>query len=491
MFRVSTNLAYLIYIVYTIIDLNTLIKEIPMSYTFDELNIPSSIVEGLKKQGINSPTPIQELTIPAFKEGNDIIIHSHTGSGKTLAFLLPLIDKLDLEKRAVQAIILAPTHELVMQIHNQIKLLRQNTGLSITSCPLMGEVNIDNQIKKLKEKPLIVVGSCGRILDLISKRKLNTKEVQTIILDEADHLLENKQLNTIKKLLYTVEKDTQLCLCSATMTPETVEAIDNFMKSPATLSTSDITALNPNISHYYMMCEVRDKFDRLRKLLNSCGDTRTLIFVSQHTDSRALIEKLEYHNHKVVSISGNLSKEARQAALSAFRTGKSNILVSSDLSARGLDIPDITHVVHFDFPLTPNEYLHRAGRSARGTGSGISICLATTKNLGTIRVIDRTFDIKLEKIDLIDGRIKNLDTKLFLETAPKGKVKTAEQKKSKNKYPKGFKSDGGKKSKVSAKTKTDVQDNSDILNDHMDLTSGTLADALKLISDDKFGKNDE
>ncbi len=462
-----------------------------MSYTFDELNIPSTIIEGLKKQGINTPTPIQELTIPTFKEGNDIIIHSHTGSGKTLAFLLPLIEKIDLEKRSVQAIILAPTHELVMQIHNQIKLLGQNTGLPITSCPLMGEVNIDNQIKKLKEKPSIVVGSCGRILDLISKRKLNTKEVRTIILDEADHLLENKQLNTIKKLLYTLEKSSQICLCSATMTAETVEAIDSFMKSPKTLSTSDITALNPNISHYYMMCEVRDKFDRLRKLLNSCGETRTLVFVSQHTDSKSLIEKLEYHNHKVVSISGNLSKEARQSALSAFRSGKSNILVSSDLSARGLDIPDITHVIHFDFPLTPNEYLHRAGRSARGTGSGISICLATTKNLGTIRVIDKVFNVKLEKIDLIDGRIKNLDTKTFLEAVTKTKSKNDEPKKSKNKYPKGFKSDSGKKSKASNKAKPDIEDNSINLDDQLDLTTGTLADALKLISNEKFGKNHE
>ena len=478
--------------VYTIIDLNTLlIKEIPMSYTFDELNIPSSIIEGLKKQGINNPTPIQELTIPTFKDGVDTIIHSHTGSGKTLAFLLPLIEKIDLEKRSVQAIILAPTHELVMQIQNQIRILSQNSGISISSCPLMGEVNIDNQIKKLKEKPAIVVGSCGRILDLISKKKLNTKDVQTIILDEADHLLENKQLNTIKKLLYTLEKNTQICLCSATMTTETVEAIDTFMKSPKTISTSDTTALNPNISHYYMMCEVRDKFDRLRKLLNSCGNTRILVFISQHTDSRSLIEKLEYHQHNVVSISGSLSKEARQSALSAFRSGKSNILVSSDLSARGLDIPDITHVIHFDFPLTPNEYLHRAGRSARGAGSGISICLATTKNLGTIRVIDRVFNVKMEKIDLIDGRIKNLDTKTFLESSIKLVITTDMQKKSKNKYPKGFKSDSGKKDKSSPTNKVGTTANVSDLNQPIDLGSGTLEDALKLISSEKFGKNYE
>ncbi len=472
-----------------------------MSNTFDKLNIPSSVIEGLKKQGITAPTPVQELTIPAFAEGSDIIIHSHTGSGKTLAFLLPLINKIDLNKSATQAIILAPTHELVMQIHNQIKLLNQNTALGITSCPLMGEVNIDNQIKKLRDKPAIVVGSCGRILDLISKKKLNVSQVNTVILDEADHLLENKQVNTIKKLFYSLSSDTQFCLCSASITDSTKEAVDNFMKDPVTISTSMQTALNPNIEHYYMMCEVREKFDKLRKLIRAAASDRILIFVSQHTDTKILIEKLEYHGHKLSSISGTLSKEARQSALSSFRTGKTNILVSSDLSARGLDIPDITHVIHFDFPLTPNEYLHRAGRSARGVNGGISICLATTKNLGTIRVIERQFNIDLSKVDLIDGRIKNLDTNKFLAaTELKSVSKSENVKKDRNKYPKGFKKEGAKQS-AKSDNKNDIKKNfrpaskNQVIpkdtNEIKDLSTGTLADALNLISKEKFGKNYE
>ena len=458
-----------------------------MSYTFDELNIPSTLVEGLNKQGITTPTPIQKLTIPAFKEGNDIIIHSHTGSGKTLAFLLPLIDKIDLEKKAVQAIVLAPTHELVMQIFNQIKLLSSNINTPISCCCLIGEVNIDTQIKRLKEKPAIVVGSSGRILDLISKKKLNTKSVRTVVLDEADNLLENKHLNTIKKLLYTLEKDTQICLCSATITNQTSDTIDTFMKSPKTITTSEISLLNPNISHYYMMSEVRDKFDKLRKILSACNNTRCLVFVNQHTDSKSLIEKLSHHNYNVVSISGNLSKEARQSALSAFRTGKSNILVSSDLSARGLDIPDITHVIHFDFPLTPNEYLHRSGRSARGNSKGISICLATSKNLGTIRVINKVFNIKLQEISLVDGKLKNLETKMFIENLLSSTSNTTVTKKSRNKYPKGFNS----ANKSSSKTKKDISYKSEASNSAIDLNTGTLEDALKLIALDKMGKNYE
>ena len=473
-----------------------------MSHTFSTLKINPSIIEGLQKQGITSPTPIQELTVPAFMEGNDLIIKSHTGSGKTLAFVLPLLEKIDLTKREVQAIILAPTHELVMQIHEQINLLSKNSDLDIKSCPIMGEVNIDNQIKKLREKPAIVVGTCGRILDLMSKKKITASTIQTIILDEADHLLDQKQSNTIKKLLYSLPQNRQICLCSASITQSATQTVKDFMINPVTVSTSKQISLNPRISHFYLMSDQREKFDTLRKLLLATHTERALIFVSQNTDTRTLVEKLKYHEHSVATISGKLSKEERKAALTAFRTGKVKLLVSSDLSARGLDVPDITHVIHFDFPLTPHEYLHRAGRSARGFKEGQSICLATTKDLGAIRIFERDFDITIAPISLIKGQIKDLSTGNWLNTLAPITNKSSTEKatsKKRNKYPKGFNSGKKENKSISQPTSTPIpaiklksNKNKEVLQENpLTSSTGTLDDALKLISQDKFGKNYE
>lgn len=468
-----------------------------MPHTFNTLNINPSIIEGLKKQGISSPTPIQELTVPTFMAGDDLIMKSHTGSGKTLAFVLPLFEKIDQSKREVQAIILAPTHELVMQIHEQITLLSKNSGLGIKSCPIMGEVNIEHQIKKLKDKPAIVVGSCGRILDLMSKKKINTSTVQTVVLDEADHLLDNNQANTIKRLLYALPKSRQICLCSASITDSAVTAVKALMTDPVTVSTSEVTTLNPRIGHFYLMSDQREKFDTLRKLLVASKTERALIFVSQNTDTHTLVEKLKYHQHEVATISGKMPKETRKAALTAFKTGKVKLLVSSDLSARGLDVPDITHVIHFDFPLTSQEYLHRAGRSARGFKEGQSICLATTKDLGALRIFERQFDIKFAPIELIKGRIKNMATGEWFEEKTPTKKEDGAPAKSRNKYPKGFNSDKKKAPStpqsvpnpgVKLKTKKRTPEASDPL---LTETDGTLDAALKLIAQDKFGKNYE
>ncbi len=484
--------------VYTSIDLNTVSKEINMTHTFSALKINHALIEALKKQGITSPTAIQELTFPAFLEGHDLLMESHTGSGKTLAFLLPLFEKIDLERREMQAIILAPTHELVMQIHEQITILAKNSNFGIKSCPIMGEVNIDSQIKKLREKPQIIVGTAGRILDLMIKKKITASTIQTIILDEADHLLDQNQSSTIKKMLHLLPHNRQICLCSASMRPKAVEAVKSFMSAPTIVRTSDQTVLNPRIKHFCLVTEQREKFDTLRKLLVASHTERALIFVSQNTDTSTLVEKLKYHGHSVATISGKLTKEARKAALTAFRTGKVKLLISSDLSARGLDVPDITHVIHFDFPLTPHDYLHRAGRSARGFKEGYSICLATSKDLGAIRIFERDFNITIAPIKLIKGQVKDLNTgEVVASSKPTEKTTSSEkvQSNKRNKYPKGFnatKKERNTDSAIVPVAKLKSTQKKIPINDKLLTTdTGTLADALALIAQDEFGKNHE
>lgn len=451
-----------------------------MQTSFETLQLRTELISGLALQNIVSPTPIQVLTYPAFLEGKDLMVESHTGSGKTLAFLLPLFEKIKINTPTNQAIILAPTHELAHQIHEQIKLLAKNSGIPVTSALLMGEVSIEKQIQKLKEKPQILVGSPGRILDLILKKKVSVPTLETILLDEADNLLESSQSATVKKLLHQIGHPVQIAMFSASMTAKVKALAAPFLKEPIFLRTTEQTSLNPNLEHFYIKTELKEKFETLKKLLLATNTQKALIFVSQHTNTKVLVEKLKYHNFTVATISGKLSKEERKNALLQFKTGKVKLLLSSDLSARGLDVSHITHVFHYDLPLTPYDYLHRAGRSARNGEKGCSISILTPKDLGIIGLLGRTFKIKPSEVILVKGRIKNLETNHFIEPAsslPTPEVSSPTKKR--NKYPKGYHSDTP--NKKPKKTTTEIND----------FTSGTLADALRLIEEAGFDKWDE
>lgn len=472
---------------------------------FTALNLNTKLVEGLKAQNITTPTPIQARTLPAFLEGYDIIAESYTGSGKTLAFVLPLFEKIDTAKNEMQAIILAPTHELVIQIHEQITLLAKNSGIPVTSMPIMGEVNIETQMKKLKDRPHIIVGSAGRVLDLMERRKITAHTIQTVVLDEADNLLGQNQSGTIKRLLHMTMQKRQLCIFSASITKQTLEVAKTFMPAPTVIQMAPKTTLNPNIEHMYIVGDKRDKFELLKKLLLATKAQKALIFVSQNTDVTTMIEKLEYHNYKIASISGKVSKEERKNALMRFKKGQVELLISSDLAARGLDVPDITHVFHFDMPLTAQDYLHRAGRTARGIASGTSICITSPKELGAIRIYEREYNIKFAPITLLKGAIKRLDSGEIIKAEPPKKAAKQEpvsKKQLRNKYPKGFNSDkkAGKKSAPAAgqmpkntthKVSKD-QTASLAAKKSKGTAAGSFSDIMSLIeSDAKFGKNYE
>lgn len=477
-----------------------------MQTSFETLQLKNELITGLHAQNITSPTPIQALTYPAFLESKDLMVESHTGSGKTLAFLLPLFEKIDIHSQANQAIILAPTHELAHQIHEQIKLLARNSKLPITSALLMGEVSIEKQIIKLREKPQILVGSPGRILDLMLKKKITGATLKTVILDEADNLLESSQSATVKKLLYQIGKEVQVTMFSASLSSKVQNLATPFLKDPVFLHTADKTVLNPNLEHLYVKTDIRDKFETLKKLLQATNTQKALVFVSQHTDTRVLVEKLNYHGFTVATISGKLSKEERKNALMQFKSGKVKFLLSSDLSARGLDVALITHIFHYDLPLTPQDYLHRAGRSARNGQKGTSISILTPKDLGIVGLLERTFKIKPSEITLVKGRIKNLAIGAFIEPVIAAPVTTEEPTtKKRNKYPKGFTKEGtsSKKSAPSKTEKSKVQPTSaprslkknlkgkKAAPDMDAFMSGTLADALRLIEEAGFDKNNE
>ena len=381
-----------------------------MNNSFNELNINNSIVVGLEKQNITIPTGIQETAIPFALENKDIIAEAHTGTGKTLAFLIPIFEKINVEKREMQAIILAPTHELVVQIESQIKLLSTNSGINVTSLSIMGESNIEKQIKKLKEvKPHIIVGSPGRILDLIKKKKITAHTIKTIVLDEADNLLSKNKPVIIKDIIKSTMKDRQLMFFSASINKETLNLAKTLVKDVEIIKIENKSEINPKIEHICILGSLRDRFENLRKLLAAEQPQRAIVFVNNNTDLRQINEKLQYHKVKSTAIYGNASKEERQRALDAFRRGKCNVLVSSDLSARGLDIPEVSHIISLDFPVNPDEYLHRAGRTARGDNSGVSVCLITNKDIEILQSYEKAFGIEFTVKKLYGGKLMDMD----------------------------------------------------------------------------------
>ena len=375
-----------------------------MEALFDKLGINHNLVEGLKKEKIYEPTAIQEAVIPLALENRDIIGQSITGSGKTLAYLLPIFHRIQADKKEAQAIILAPTHELAMQIYGVINLLAKNSGLPVRSASIIGRVKIDRQIEKLKEKPHIIVGSPGRILELIKMRKIGAHTVKTIVIDEADRLLDDNNLSQVKDVIKTTLRDRQLMMFSATINKTTIDIAKAMMKEPEIIKIEE-ELMNPNIEHLYIEVEQRDKIETLRKLIASIKPEKAIVFLNKNEGIQEVTFKLQYHHVKAYGIFGDATKEERKKALEDFRSGKLQLLIASDIASRGLDIKNITHIFNLDLPENLKEYLHRAGRTGRTGNFGTAISIVNDKEVTLIKKIEKVYNIKIKAKSLYGGKL--------------------------------------------------------------------------------------
>ena len=389
-----------------------------MINTFNELGLDERLVEGLKKQGITEPTPIQADTIQLALENKDIVGQSPTGSGKTLAFLLPIFQRVDAGKRENQAIVLEPTHELVMQIEKQARLLAANSGIAVTSAAVIGEVNITRQIEKLREKPNIIIGSAGRVLELIKRRKINAQTVRTIVIDEGDRMLDEHNLGTVREVIKTTLRDRQLMVFSATIGEKALSTAREFMKDPQVVRIEDRGKISPDIRHIYLAAEKRDKIEVLRKLAASMKPERAIVFINKSEELQLTAAKLKYHHLSACDISGSSSKEERKKALEGFRKGDIKLLVASDIAARGLDIKGVTHIFNLDLPEDPKGYLHRAGRTGRMGEPGTVVSIVTEREVPFLRKCER--DLKIKIYEKIIARGKVLDPPQSKTSAGKG-----------------------------------------------------------------------
>lgn len=376
-----------------------------MDNLFKKLGLSTSIIEGLKKLGIKTPTEIQEKVVPIALMNNDIIGQSQTGSGKTLAYLLPSFQRIDTEKREMQVIILAPTHELVMQVYRTITSLSEASDLKVRSAAIIGDTNINRQIEKLREKPHIIVGTPGRTLELIKRRKISAYTIKTIVIDEADKLLDVNNVKVVKDVIKTTLRDRQLMLFSATMSSKTLSTAKDIMKDPTIIHIDSKIEVNPNINHYYFTCEQRDKIEILRKLVHAINPDKALVFINKSDDINITTSKLKYHKIKVESLHGTNIKEDRKKALQNFRLGKLQLLVASDIASRGLDIKGITHVFNLDIPEESINYLHRVGRCGRGSNQGTAISIVSPREVSLIKEYEKKFKIEILHKSVYKGKI--------------------------------------------------------------------------------------
>lgn len=329
--------------------------------------------EAWEKSGFQTLTSVQASTIPLIIEGKDVIAESPTGTGKTLAYLLPVLNKIDPTKKNAQAVILASSQELVMQILSEIQ--KWGEGTEITSASLIGGANLKRQLDKLKKSPQIIVGTPGRMLELIKQKKLKMHEVKTVVLDEGDQLLTPEHIETVKNIVKSTLADRQLLLFSATMPPVVEQSVKNLAKDPEIITVKKDESIDAaHVEHLYFVSEQRDKIKILEKIARLKG-LKTLVFIKDIANLKIVAEKLKFKELQVGQLHSDLAKQERQKYLKKFRDGDSEMLLVTDIAARGLDIKGVTHVVHFDFPREQDQYIHRSGRTGRfgAAGSVISI----------------------------------------------------------------------------------------------------------------------
>lgn len=380
-----------------------------MNDTFDKLGIMPTLTAALSKAGISAPTDIQAQVIPLVLAGKELVGQSATGTGKTLAYLLPILQQLDTAERKTQALVLAPTHELAIQIQRQIELLAANSALPVISQPIIGDVNIARQIEKLKDKPHIIVGSAGRILELIQKKKINAQTVKTIVLDEADRLLDDKNIEAIKAVVKTTLRDRQLLFFSATIPAATLAKIKELTPAPEIVRITAKVQVAPEIGHFYFKADQRDKIETLRKAVYHLKVKRALVFINKSDDVETTVAKLNYHGLKAAGLHGTFVKNERKKALEDFRSGRIDLLVASDVAARGLDITDVDYVFNLDLPEEAQVYLHRVGRTGRAGKKGTAISIVAPWEIEQLQRYEQMFKIQIAAKQMSHGKV--FDTK--------------------------------------------------------------------------------
>ncbi len=366
---------------------------------FSDLALNSAILSALNEMGFVSPTPIQAAAIPLLLEGRDALGKAQTGTGKTAAFSLPLLNKLDLSQYKPQAIVMAPTRELAIQVAAEIKNLGQNIkGLKVLE--IYGGASIVDQMRALKSGAHIVVGTPGRVKDLISRERLHLDECHTFVLDEADEMLKMGFVDDVTWIMEQAPETAQRVLFSATMPPMVKDIVDRFLREPARVDVAGSNQTVAKVEQQFWVVKGVEKDEAMARLLETEETDASIVFVRTRQDTERLADWLCARGFKAAALHGDIPQSLRERTVDHIKQGVIDILVATDVVARGLDVPRITHVFNYDIPFDVESYIHRIGRTGRAGRKGKAILLVRTNQIRMLRTIERVTRSSMEEIQL-------------------------------------------------------------------------------------------
>ncbi len=371
--------------------------------SFPELGVGENVLKAINELGFKEPTPIQQQAIPILlKNERDFIGLAQTGTGKTAAFGIPLLELIDLPLPLTQALILAPTRELCVQITNDlVNYSKFSRSVNITA--VYGGASIVTQMRQIKKGTQIVAATPGRLLDLINRGAINMKSIRYVVLDEADEMLNMGFQEDIDEILSHLPKERRVWLFSATMPQEVRSIANRYMHNPFELTIGKKNEGVANIEHFYYVMHERDRYQTLKRILDSIPDVFGIIFCRTKIDTQKISESLAKDGYNADSLHGDLTQAQRDKVMARYRSHNLDVLVATDVAARGIDVNDITHVIHYNLPDEPESYLHRSGRTARAGKSGVSVALTNIREIDKIRFIEKKMNAKIRLARIPDA----------------------------------------------------------------------------------------
>ena len=364
---------------------------------FKDLGLTPMILQALTDIGFETPTPIQAKTIPhLINSNNDLIALAQTGTGKTAAFSLPVIQQLKDNEKSVQCLILCPTRELAIQITSDIDtFVKYLPDVSVTA--VYGGERIDLQMRSLKKNPQIVVGTPGRVNDLIKRRSLHIDSIKWLVLDEADEMLNMGFKEELDEILETTPKDKQVLLFSATMNKQIRRIANNYMRNPEDITVGDKNKGADSVQHFYYMVHEKDRYQALRRIADVHPDIHGIIFCRTRHETQQIADKLIQDHYSAEAIHGDISQSQRTQVMNRFKEKKIQFLVATDVAARGIDVAGLTHVINYNLPDRVEAYVHRSGRTGRANNVGVSIVIVNMREKHKIKMLEREIGKQFEK----------------------------------------------------------------------------------------------
>lgn len=429
-----------------------------MNQTFKQFQLRDFLLEGLEKLGFTTPTTVQTEAIPAILRGQDVIGRSQTGTGKTLAYVLPVLQQIDIARQELQALVLAPTRELTRQIVDTIEQLTSDTGIEVVL--IQGGTDINRQIQRLRRNPQIIVGTPGRVLDLINKEKLMSHTAKYLVIDEADMMLEMGFIEDIEKIMQKMKREIQITLFAATLPPKVAALAKTFMKQPRHIEINPGELMLSAIENVFFKVRIGGKGEALLDLVRLYNPYLGMVFALKKEQVNELVTQLYQAGYKAEGLHGDMQRGQRQQVVRRFREAKIQLLVATDIASRGLDIEGVTHIFNFDLPINVDQYIHRIGRTGRAGATGTAVNLITTleeekfryieaklgqrfkeKVIKAGEIVDKTTSRKvgIEKEDQLKQKLKVPKRKFTGPNAKKKAIKEFQQNKGQRKPAEGSK----------------------------------------------------